>query len=85
MTTPEVKLYALSTCSHCKATKDLFNRNHVAYDCVEVDLLEGEKRRAAIEEVKRFNPKCSFPTIVVGDRIIVGFRENEIMEALDLS
>jgi glutaredoxin len=54
----------------------------VAYDFVDVDLLEGEERRAIIEDVKKFNPRCSFPTIIIGDKVIVGYKEQEIKEAL---
>jgi glutaredoxin len=54
------------------------------YDFVDVDLLEGEERKAILEDVKKINPKCSFPTIIIGDKVIVGFKENEIREALGL-
>ena len=40
--------------------------------------------KAILEDVKKFNPKCSFPTIIIGEKVIVGFRENEIREALGL-
>ncbi|HOS83011.1 MAG TPA: glutaredoxin family protein, partial [Methanolinea sp.] len=34
-------------------------------------------------EVEKFNPAGSFPTLVInGSRVIVGFREAEIREAL---
>lgn len=84
MTLPEVKIYSLSTCGHCKATKRLLNDCDVAYDFVDVDLLEGETRAAIIEDVKSLNPRCSFPTIRIGDKVIVGYREDEIKEALGL-
>ncbi|MDD3992961.1 MAG: glutaredoxin family protein [Desulfobacterales bacterium] len=77
-----VKLYSLSTCSHCKSTKKLLDECTVQYDFVDVDLLEGEERRAIIEDVKKFNPRCSFPTIIIGDKVIVGYKEQEIKEAL---
>jgi glutaredoxin-like protein NrdH len=36
----------------------------------------------AFDEVKRFNPACSFPTVVIdGKKTIVGFREGELKEA----
>jgi glutaredoxin len=54
------------------------------YDVVDVDLLEGEERKAILEDVKKFNPKCSFPTIIIGKKVIVGYREEEIKEALGL-
>ena len=79
-----VKIYALSTCSHCKSTKKLLSECTVEYDFVDVDLLEGEERKAILEDVKRFNPKCSFPTIIIGEKVIVGYREEEIKEALGL-
>jgi glutaredoxin-like protein NrdH len=78
-------LYALSTCSHCKSTKKLFSECNVEYDYVEVDDLEGDERKAIIEDIKKLNPRCSFPTIKINDIVIVGFREKEIREALGLS
>jgi glutaredoxin-like protein NrdH len=79
-----VKLFSLSTCSHCKSTKKLLNECTVKYEFVDVDLLEGDERRAILEDIKKFNPKCSFPTIIIGETVIVGYKEKEIKEALGL-
>jgi glutaredoxin len=79
-----VKVYTLSTCGHCKATKKLLDECTVQYDFTDVDLLEGSERAAVLEDVKKFNPACSFPTIIIGDKVIVGYKENEIKEALKL-
>jgi glutaredoxin len=49
-----------------------------------VDLLQGDERKAIIEDVKKFNPRCSFPTIIIGNKVIVGFKEKEIKEALGM-
>ena len=84
MSDKSVKIYSLTTCSHCKSTKKLLSACSVMYDFVDVDLLEGEERKAILEDVKKFNPKCSFPTIIIGDKVIVGFKEKEIKEALGL-
>jgi glutaredoxin len=84
MNDKSVKLYSLSTCSHCKSTKKLLNECTIQFDFIDVDLLEGDERRAIIEDVKKFNPKCSFPTIIIGDKVIVGYKEQEIKEALGL-
>ena len=54
------------------------------YEFTDVDLLSGAERQAIIDEVKRFNPECSFPTIIIGDRVIIGFKEQEIRKALGL-
>ena len=84
MSDNSVKIYSLSTCSHCKSTKKFLSDCTVLYDFVDVDLLEGQERKAILEDVRKFNPKCSFPTIIIGDKVIVGFKENEIREALGL-
>lgn len=80
----QVIIYALSTCSHCKATKRFLNDNNIDYSCSDVDQLQGDERSAVLEEVKKVNPRLSFPTIIIDDIIIVGFKENEIREALGL-
>ena len=79
-----VKMFTLSTCSHCKATKKFFDDCAVKYEFTDVDLLDGEERAAILEDVRKWNQRCSFPTIIIGDKVIVGFREDEIKEALGL-
>ena len=79
-----VKIYSLSTCSHCKSTKKLLDECTVKYEFTDVDLLKGKERTAILEDVKKFNPNCSFPTVIIGDKVIVGYKEKEIKEALGL-
>ncbi|MDP3259330.1 MAG: glutaredoxin family protein [Thermodesulfovibrionales bacterium] len=81
---PHIKIYTLSTCSHCKSTKKLLDECSIKYEFADVDLLSGAERQAIIEEVKCFNPDCSFPTIIIGDKVIIGFKEQEIRKALGL-
>jgi len=82
--TKKVRIYTLSTCSHCKAAKKFLNENSIVFDATDVDLLQGAAREAILEEVVQYNPQRSFPTIIIGDKIIVGFKENDIREALGL-
>lgn len=79
-----VKLYALSTCGHCKCAKKLLDDCGISYDCTEVDKLPKDDLAKTLEEVKRLNARCSFPTLVVGEQVIVGFREAEIKKALGI-
>jgi glutaredoxin-like protein NrdH len=81
---PPVKMYTLSTCSHCKSAKKFLDQCAVQYEFTDVDLLSGEERQRIINEIKKINEKCSFPTIVIGDKVIVGFRKDEIRAALGL-
>ncbi len=84
MTDKSAQLYALSTCSHCKAAKIFLDECRVEFTCVNVDCLTGEERKNTIAEIKKLNPRCSFPTIVINDKVIVGFQEDQIREALKL-
>ena len=79
----KVLLYALSTCVWCKKTKDLLDEIGVEYSYIYVDLLEGEERDNTMDDIRKWNPRCSFPTLVIKDeKSITGFNEDEIKEAL---
>ncbi|HPX12552.1 MAG TPA: glutaredoxin family protein [Syntrophales bacterium] len=80
----KIRMYTLSTCSHCKAAKRFLEDNGIDYDYRDVDLLGPADRAAVLEDVKKLNPRLSFPTIVIGETVIVGFKEKEIREVLDL-
>jgi len=80
-----IMLYALSTCIWCKKTKQLLVDLGVQYDYVFVDLLNSEEKGQVMQVVEKWNPECSFPTLVINDsKCIVGFKEKEIKEALKL-
>lgn len=80
-----VKLFSLSTCSHCKATKKMLDECTIKYEFTDLDLLDEEERKIIVEDVKKYNPRCTFPTIIIGNKVIVGFRENLIKEALEIT
>jgi len=84
MAEKSVKVYSLSTCGHCKQAKKFLGDCEIKYEFVDVDQLQGEERAAILQDVKNFNPRCSFPTIIIGDKVIVGYKEAEIKEALGL-
>jgi glutaredoxin len=76
-------LFALSTCGWCKKTRALIEDLDADYEYVYVDLLKGEEREEAVEMIKKWNPQLSFPTLVINDDLtIIGFKEEEIKEAL---
>jgi len=80
---PRIKLYTLSTCSHCNRTKKFFKNNGIDVEFTDVDLLDGSERERILDEVRKLNPDCSFPTICIGDVVIVGFNEEKLRDALD--
>lgn len=82
MDTP-VKIYSLSTCGHCKAAKRFLDDQGIQYEATDVDLLDTLEKATVIKEVKDLNPRISFPTIIIGNRVIIGFKEQELREAIE--
>jgi glutaredoxin-like protein NrdH len=78
------KLYTLSTCIHCSAAKRFLKEHGIDYDYVDVDKLDGSERDEVREEVMKISGGFRFPTIVVGKKVIVGFYEDKLKEALGL-
>ncbi len=79
------KLYSLSTCSHCKSCKRLLGECGIEYEFTDVDLLPETERNEVLDEIKRLTNRCAFPTLIIGDKVIVGYREDEIREAVGAS
>lgn len=78
----DVHLYALSTCPYCRMAREFLAEHHVAYELTEVDLLEDTAREDAIAKVKRLSGGASFPVLVVGEKVVVGFDQARMAEAL---
>ncbi len=79
----KVVVYSLSTCGHCKNTIKFIKERGIEFSWIDIDLLEKEERKKVLEEVKKINPECSFPTTVAGDKTVVGFNEELLAEVLN--
>jgi len=77
-----IMLYALSTCPWCRKTRQFLNDQGVEYSYIDVDQTRGQEREDTLNEVRKYNPALSFPVLVVNGKAIVGFKEDEIREAL---
>ena len=75
-------LYGLQTCSHCKALHKWLTERGVPFKTTYVYLLVGAERNDTMRYLRRINPSVSFPTLVVVDTIIVGFKKEKIEAAL---
>lgn len=80
----QCKIYSLSTCSHCKACKKFLGDCGIEYEFTDVDLLPEDDRKTVVEEIKNLTSRCAFPTVIIGEKVIVGFKEQEIKDALGL-
>ena len=81
----DVVLYALSTCGWCRKTKRFLAELGVQYKYKDVDKLSGAERDEALQEVERWNPRRSFPTMVIKEEeAVVGFDADRIKELLGM-
>jgi glutaredoxin len=80
----KVKVFTLSTCGWCKKMKELLKALEVEYEYVDIDLAEGEERENVREELRKYNPRISAPTVVVDDgkEVIIGYKEDEVRRCL---
>lgn len=79
-----VKVYALSTCPYCKRTKRFLDEHRIAYECVDVDLLDDDSQDRALEEIQKLTGRQSFPVVIIGDTVIVGHDEQKLRTALKI-
>ena len=77
----DIQFYGLSTCAHCKNARSYLEECGESFECVYVDKLEGEARKAIIEEVKKHNPSVSFPTMVINGIVVIGYNKEKIDKA----
>lgn len=77
MATSEVTIYTTPTCHFCNMAKDFFAKHNIAYRDYNVanDL---EKRKEMIQR----SGQMGVPVIVIGDKLIVGFDEQELRRLL---
>jgi glutaredoxin len=80
-----VDMFGLSTCIHCRHTREFLDEIHQPYTCTYVDQLSGEERREALDVVRSVNPGMSFPTLIIdkGKEVVVGFKPEELTEILE--
>jgi len=66
-------------------TKAFLKDNNVDFEYVDVDLLTGEERKDVLREIYRLTGAYSFPVIVIGDTVIVGFHRDRLEKVLELT
>ena len=79
-----ITLYALTTCPHCKAIATMLDEKEFQYKRINVDVLEEEEKKKMIMEVRKVNRRGSFPTTVIDGKVVVGYKEEELKEALGI-
>ncbi len=82
MISKKIILYSLTTCVFCQAIKKMLDDLEITFQCIQADELPDKERKRVVKELKKVNPKCSFPTVVIGDETVVGYKVQEIKEKI---
>lgn len=76
-------MYALTTCQHCKNTRKFLEEQGIDAIIIYLDEFSGKKRTELMEKVRTYNPRGTFPVVLVpGGKVVVGYRKQLLKEAL---
>jgi len=63
----------------------LLKKCDVKFEFTDLDHLDVEEGKAMMQELKSQNPALTLPTLLIGGKVIVGYKEKEILETLGLT
>lgn len=75
----KIKVYSTPTCAYCLALKNYLRDNNIEFE--EIDVASDAKAR---EEMIKKTGQMEVPVIEIGDKIIVGFKKEEIKKLLNI-
>jgi glutaredoxin-like protein NrdH len=84
MTDEEIVFYGLSTCMWCKKTKKYLEELGLEFNIIWVNEQKGDDSERVRGEVKALNPDISYPTVKIGENVVVGYKPDKLKEAVDL-
>lgn len=71
----KVVIYTTPTCVYCRAAKEFFKENNVAYD--EFDVASDADKR---EEMIQKSGQMGVPVIFVNNKMVIGFNKEKLSE-----
>ena len=80
-----VFMYTLSTCPWCRKTKTYFADHNVPFQYVDYDLQTPEEQQKIEQEMKNRGGALSFPWVLIGDDLVVGWNPAKYDELMGLS
>ena len=79
----DVLLLGLSTCIWCRRTRELLEAEGIGFRYVYFDLLQGQDKETYLELLRTWNPRESYPTVVIDNRsCVIGHKPEELKKAL---
>ncbi len=81
----KVKMYALSTCIHCRAAKQFLRESDVEFEYVDVDLCDEKDFEEIKKDILKRGSGFAFPQIIIDDKTtITGLDKKKIKETLKI-
>ena len=81
----KVMMYTLSTCPWCRKTKQYFTDHNVPFEYVDYDLQSAQEQEKIEQEMKKRGGALSFPWVLIGNDLVVGWNPAKYDELLALS
>jgi len=80
----DVTLYALSTCEYCRKCREYLESllGSDGFTTHYLDRMMGEERNRCARELRRVNSQFTFPTTVIGDKVVVGNKQEVLKDLL---
>jgi len=81
----KVKGYTLSYCPWCNKAKKFFAEHEVEFEYVDYDLASDEEQKRIENEMRKHTGEdVSFPYVVIGDEVVVGWNPDRYKALLRL-
>jgi glutaredoxin len=77
VSTIPISLYEADWCPHCRRAKAWFAAQKMNVTDYDVD-----HNAQAKQALFQYNPRGSLPTIIVGNKVLIGFSEDQVAQAL---
>ncbi|WP_286974965.1 glutaredoxin family protein [Acetomicrobium sp. UBA5826] len=73
-----IKVYTNPTCHACEKVKEIMSERGIVYQVVDIS----RDREATMELVRRTH-QLSVPVVQVGDRFVIGFNKERLIDLLE--
>lgn len=73
-----IKIYSTPTCPYCKLAKDFLKSKNIVFQDIDVSA-----DPQAVNEMIEKSGQMGVPVIEIGDKIIIGFNQLKLEEALN--
>ena len=80
----DVFMYTLSTCPWCRKSKQYFTERNIPFKYVDYDLQSPQEQQKIEKEIEQRGGQISFPWVLIGDELVVGWNPAKYEELLAL-